>query len=98
MFTVRADLVKAPSLPAERDREEKAALDRLLPLLTPEQKAFVVADLNDPRHKGGGSVTSVPHSQEVADLLATIYAIRDARTADARLVEQQEWGRQIGEA
>jgi hypothetical protein len=34
-------------------------------------------------------VTSVPQSQEAADVLAKIYAIRDARSADERLAEQR---------
>jgi len=87
-YTVRPDLVKVPASVAERDRQERESIKRLLAQLSARQREFVETELANPDKQG--SVVAVPNSQEVANLFATIYAIRDARAADARLAEQQE--------
>src|ERR1700704_483579 len=73
----------------QRDAQEAAAKARLLALLEEPMRAFVKARLESPDLNTQVSITGIPGNPEAAAVLGEIYAIKEARHADAYLSEQQ---------
>jgi hypothetical protein len=74
---------------AQRDAQEAAAKTRLLALLEEPMRAFVKTRLESPDLNTQVSITGIPGNPEAAAVLGEIYAIKEARHADAYLSEQR---------
>jgi hypothetical protein len=90
--TVRPDLVEVPATANARDAMEAAALQRLYEVLDPRMRDEMRSFLESPDFNEQTSVNRIRNA-EAARMLAQIYAIRQARRDDARLLDQQELAR-----
>jgi hypothetical protein len=84
--TVRPDLVEVPATANARDAMEAAALQRLYEVLDPRMRDEMRSFLESPDFNEQPSVNRIRNA-EAARMLAQIYAIRQARRDDARLLD-----------
>lgn len=80
--------VAIPSSPELRARAEKAAISRLLAIVTEEQRVIIKEAIVDVP-KAFGDIQSVADNPEAAELIGRIYAIREAEYERRHLSQMQ---------